>query len=262
MGNATVSWSGNGSALLALVQGNPATALRLFLHGESNPWNTLKRQVLKPVLMPARRLLRRLRMPLKNHWRSYSALNVHLAQALDINGRMRDQGFDPTFTGSALVDYRPLFFDPAGSVGMSIGSEIGAWHSFSYLDPTANLSMLEFLLRVPDDQFWRGGDLGSLLKRAFENKMPRQVLHSRQKGLQAADVGHRIVNEIDAFRQCLGSLESVPAAREVLDLPMLHRCLEELTIRVDPESTDQAEAILLRGLGVGLFLQRLEHSGG
>jgi asparagine synthase (glutamine-hydrolysing) len=262
MGNATVSWSGNGSALLALVQGYPTTALRLFQNGESNPWNTLKRQVLKPVLMPARRLLRRLRMPLKNPWRSYSALNVHLAQALDINGRMRDQGFDPTFTGSALLDCRPHFFDPSCSVGVSIDSEIGAWHSFSCVDPTANLSMLEFLLRVPDDQFWRGGDTGSLMKRAFQNKMPSQVLHSRQKGLQAADVGHRIVNEIDTFRQCLRSLESVPAAREALDLPMFGRCLEELTKRVDPESTDRAEAILLRGLGVGLFLQRLEHSGG
>lgn len=262
MGNATVSWTGNGSALLALIQGYPGTARRLFFHGESNLWNTLKRQVLKPVLMPARRLLRRFRMPLQNPWRSYSALNEHLARAIDLNGRMRDQGFDPTFTNSALLDYRPHFFYPTCFIGMSIRSEIGAWHSFAHLDPTANLSLVEFLLRVPDDQFWRGGEFGSLLKRAFQNKMPRQVLYSRQKGLQAADVGHRIVHEIANFRECLRSLESVPAAMEVLDLPLMHCCMKDLTSKVDPETTDRAEAILLRGLGVGLFLRRLQESGG
>ena len=256
-GNATVSWSGNGSALMALIQGNPATALRLFFQAESNPWLMLKRQILKPVLTPARRFLRRAGTPSESPWRSYSALNVHLAEELNLDAKMREHGYDPTFTPSPLTDYRPHFFSPDNNVGASIESELAAGHSYAHMDPTASMSLVEFILRVPDDQFCRKGELGVLLKRAFEGKMPHEVLYSRQKGLQAADVGHRIVREMATFRDSLDSLESVPAARDVLDLPLLHRCLKELEAKVDPDSTDRAESILLRGLGVGIFLRRL-----
>ena len=47
-GNASVSWQGNGSAILALLQGYPAMAGRLLLHADPNLWQTLKRQVFKP----------------------------------------------------------------------------------------------------------------------------------------------------------------------------------------------------------------------
>lgn len=257
MGNLTVSWHGNGSALLSLLQGYPATALRVFFHGDANPWQTLKRQVLKPLLTPGRRALRRLRTPLSSPWRSYSALNLHIAKELDLDGRMRAAGHDPTFTWSPWEDIRRELLQPQLLVATSILSEIGAWHSFSYLDPTANLPMLEFLLRVPDDQFYRNGQMNFLFKRAFRGRMPETVLYSRRKGLQAADVGHRIVREQAKFQECLRSLESTPQAAELLDLPLLHRCLDDLAAKVDADTTERAGTIFLRGLGVGLFLRRL-----
>jgi asparagine synthase (glutamine-hydrolysing) len=259
MGNATVSWSGNGSALLALLQGHPATALRLFLHAEPNPWLTLKRQVLKPLLLPGMQAFRRFRTSPSSVWQEYSALNLQLASELDLDGRMRAAGHDPTFSFSPLEDIHPLYFQPDWGIGADIGAEMAARYSLSYLDPTANLSLVEFLLRVPDDQFYRGGG-SSLIRRAFQNRLPEPVLHVQRKGLQAADVGHRILRELPAFQQCLHSLDSLPEARDILDMPLLHRCLRELAAKVDPETTSRATTILLRGLGVGLFLRRLSIS--
>jgi asparagine synthase (glutamine-hydrolysing) len=260
VGNTTVSWTGNGSALLALLQGYPATAFRLLLHAEPNPWLTLKRQVLKPLLTPELRAFRRFKTPGSRPWRAYSALNLHMASELELDGRMRAAGHDPTFTFSPLEDGRLLLFEPPQSIAAGVGAEIAAGHSLSCLDPTANLCLTEFLLRVPDDQFYLGGRSSFLMRRAFRNRMPEPVLQVRRKGLQAADLGHRILREITEFQDCLHALDAVPEAQAILDLPLMHRCLEDVASKVDYDTTARAGMILVRGLGVGLFLRRLAHS--
>jgi asparagine synthase (glutamine-hydrolysing) len=259
MGNATVSWIGNASAALAILQGSPATALRLLLRGEPNPWLTLKRQLLKPLLTPGLRAFRRFKSS-PRPWQAYSALNPQMASELDLVGRMRAAGYDSTFTFSPLVDFRRRFFLPGGCAGTGLGAEMGARHSFSFLDPTADLSLTEFLLRVPDDQFYRRGQRSFLIKRAFRNRLPDPVLEGRLRGLQAADVGHRILRELPAFRECLNSLDALPEAQCLLDMPLLHRCLEDVVARVDPGTHRRVDDTLLRGLGVGLFLRRLADS--
>jgi asparagine synthase (glutamine-hydrolysing) len=257
VGNETVSWLGNGSALLALAQGNLATALRLFFQAEKNPWMTMKRQIVKPALLLGIWGYQRLRPALTSPWRSYSALNVQMAKELDLDGRMHAAGHDPTFTRSPLRAPRYYYSRIMYGADICITSELGAWHSFAYVDPTANLSLFEFILRVPDDQFYRRSERNFLMKRAFRDRMPESVLYGERKGLQAADAGHRILRELDKFQECLRSLDALPEAREILDLPLMHRCLEDLVAKVDPHTTRQAGIILLRGLGVGLFLRHL-----
>lgn len=261
MGNATVSWSGNGSALLALKQGLPSTALRLFFQGEPNPWLLLKRQVLKPLLTPARRLVRRLRAS-GNPWQSYSALNVQMARQLDLDNRMQVGGHDSTFTWSPLWDMREYFFMPPYGTSACLWSDSNAWHSVTCLDPTANFRLLEFILRVPDDQFYRKGQTSYLIRRALKDRMPEQVLVQKQKGLQAADLGYRIAKELPAFQDRLRSFASVPYAQELLDLPLLDRCLASIAAKVNPESTYLAYTTLVRGMGVGIFLKRVAESRG
>jgi len=260
MGNATVSWSGNGSALRALLQGYPAVALQLLLHAEPNPWMVLKRQVLKPLLLPALRAYRRFKSPFGAPWRAYSALNPQMAKELDLDGRMRAAGYDPTATFSPLEDSRSFFFSPQVGIGPSLLSETGAWHGFAYLDPTLNLSMVEFLLRVPDDQFCRGRQSPWLYRRAFANRIPEAVQDSKKKGMQSADLGHRIHRELAEMRDCLHSLDAMPEAQAILDLPLMHRCLEDVVAKVDTRTTMRAGAMLLRSLGVGIFLRRLKDS--
>lgn len=260
IGNATVSWTGSGSALKALLEGHRNTAFQLFLHGEPNPWLALKRQVLKPVLTPGLRTIRRLRHLRQSPWQSYSALSLQMASELDIDGRMRAAGHDPTFSASPLADLRLRLLQPSTSIGPGIMAEIAARNSIASLDPTAGQSLIEFLLRVPDEQFRRHGQSSWLYRRAFRNRLPEPVLQGQRKGLQAADVGHRILLELPAFREALDSLNSIPEAREILDLQLMRRCLEDLVVKVNPDTTARAGMIFLRGLGVGLFLRSLANS--
>jgi asparagine synthase (glutamine-hydrolysing) len=260
MGNSTVSHGGNGSVLLSLLQRQPSTAFQLLLHGEANPWRLLKRQVLNPLVTPMRRLRTRLSNPFRSPWQAYSALNVQMAKQLDLNRRMRKAGYSPIFYYSSFFDLRDLLWKPECGTSCSVLTELNAWHSVTRLDPTANHSLLEFLLRVPDDQYYRHGQKSFLFKRAFENRMPSQVVFARERGLQSADLGHRVVRERATFEDCIRSLEQVPEAREMLDLPLLRSCLADVIAKVDPQTSERACAILVRGIGVGLFLRRLARS--
>ena len=260
MGNACVSWQGNGSALAALLWGNPKTASRLLMHAESNPWLTLKRQVLKPMVWPGLRILRRIKSLRGRPWQAYSALNPSMASELRLESRMRAAGHDPTFKVSPFEDQRSRFFLPAWSIGTGMLTEVGSRHSITFADPTFNLSLVEFLLRVPDEQFRRRSQSSWLMRRSFRGRLPEPVLSGRTKGLQSADLGHRILKELPEIRQCLDSLDSLPEARELLDLKRLHSCLGDLVARVDPETTASAGQVLLRGLGVGIFLSRMAES--
>ncbi len=260
MGNATVSFAGNGSVLLSLLQGQPLTAFRLLLYGETNPWRLLKRQVLNPLVTPVRRLRARLRTPFRSPWQSYSALNVQMARQLDIDRRMKEDGYDPTLLFSSFRDLREMLWKPEFGTSCSVLTALNAWHSVTRLDPTTNYALVEFLLRVPDEQYYRHGQNSLLFKRAFRNRMPDQVVFAQERGLQSADLGNRIVRELSTFEDCLDSLESLSEAREMLDLPLLRRCLAEVVAKVDSETTGRAVSILVRGIGVGLFLRRLARS--
>ena len=106
-----------------------------------------------------------------------------------------------------------LFFEPADR---NRPQHLGGGERMAFcdcLDPTANLALLEFLLRVPDDQFFRNGEKSFLFKRALQTRMPEAVVYPKQKGLQSADLGHRIVREQAEFQECLHALESDPLAR-------------------------------------------------
>lgn len=180
-----------------------------------------------------------------------------MAAKLHLDARMRVAGHDPTHTLSRVEDLRPLFFQPAGfALGPGLWSEVGATHAISVRDPTTNLGLVEFLLRVPDDQFRRRGQNSYMFQRTFRGRLPQSVLEGRQKGLQAADLGHRVLKERLAIEKCLDALDAHPIAKELLDISRMRTCLKNLIAKVDPETSQDVGNILLRGLGVGMFLRR------
>ena len=75
-----------------------------------------------------------------------------MASELDLEGRMYSVGFDPTYTLSQAQDNHLRFLTPEFGIGTGIMAEVAARHSIGNLDPTSNLMLLEFILRVPDEQ--------------------------------------------------------------------------------------------------------------
>jgi asparagine synthase (glutamine-hydrolysing) len=255
-GNATVSCDGNGMVVHYILKGEFSVGARALCRVESTPWLTLKRQVLKPLLIPA---LSRYRHHLKgkeNPWQSYSAIAPDFEQAIRLGTLMRDNGHDPTFTLHPNNRQQLAILLPGSYTGGALWHELGAGFGLEVRDPTIDRRVIEFCLRTPDDQFRRKGEGRWLILRAMTGRMPHEVLYSRRRGLQAADLGHRVVREQNAIKGALDRAGQSGTARSCLDLDRMGMVLSALEQTVNVTTTEQCGTILLRGLGVGLFLTR------
>lgn len=249
-GNITVSRGGAG----LLLRGNGWAAVRDVLLARAGFWQSIKYQFLKPLLLPAIRLFRYYKNGMRPPWCHYAAVHPHFAQRLQLADRMREAGHDATFTTTSVEQLakRRHGMTSAGAIGHALG----AGYNLDMRDPTQDVRIVEFCLRLPNDQFYRRGEDRWLIRRAMAGRMPHDVLHSRRRGLQAADIGYRVVEQHEEIGAVLDRLELSPLAYECLDLPRMRGVLTALQCKIDATTTAQCVTILLRGLGVGLFLER------
>ena len=259
-GNATISWAGSGNLWPAVVRGNWPAVISAFRESEAGAWLTLKRQIVKPALAPVRDVFTRLQNPGHNPWAGYSAINSKFAAEIDLYGRMRTAGHDPFFRG-VHDDRHPRIarFRLGRLASASLGAtwmELGAAHQLDVRDPTRDRRLIEFCWRVPNRVFWARGVQRGLIRKGIAGRLPNSVLRSRFKGLQAADIGSRVLAERDAITAALNRIDRHPLAGAWLDVPKMRSVVSALDRGVTPESTQSASVILLRGLSVGLFLTR------
>lgn len=259
-GNATVSWAGVGNLLPAVSAGDGAALLAAFRESEVGIWRTLKHQILKPLLGLARNASRHWRNPDHAQWTRYSALHPALAMEVELKQRMRDMERDATFDDLHTPRHpRHARFrlGRLGSAGLgSTWMAYGTAHQMEVRDPTRDRRLIEFCWRVPDRIFWAGGLQRGLIRKGLPGCLPDDVLGAPRKGLQAADIGHRVLAERERIMDALGRLEAHPLASAWLDVPKMRAVLAGLERGINPESTAQTGSILLRGLGVGLFLHQ------
>ena len=255
-GNATVSFAGNGGLLQHLQRGDLRTAARVLRLAEPGVLLALKRQFLKPLLLPGIRMFRRNMKGGGTAWRRYSAISPDFAQELRLGERMAESGHDPTFTVSPNTRYQLAILLPAESSSGAQWHELGAWYGMEVCDPTVDKRVIEFCLRTPDDQFRRLGESRWLIRQAMAGRMPDEVLLNQRKGLQAADIGHRVRKERDEIDVVMRRIEGSTHGRHCLDIAAMRDALTSVDREVSTVTTLQCNAILLRGVGVGLFLSQ------
>jgi asparagine synthase (glutamine-hydrolysing) len=132
----------------------------------------------------------------------------------------------------------------------------GAAHGLEVRDPTRDRRVIEFCWRVPDRIFWAHGIRRGLIRKGMADVLPASLLTSRARGRQAADIGYRVLADREAIEALLERVERHDLANAWLDIPKMRAVLMALESGVTPHTSLQAGAILLRGLGVGLFLTR------
>jgi asparagine synthase (glutamine-hydrolysing) len=237
-----------------LLGGRVRQAWRALKEAEPNPWLTFKRQVLKPILLPGLQAFRRIRTDRKAPWAAYSAIHPAFARELGLGARMAQERHDPTFTSfPEPLQLSILRLGRRGGGG--IWHELGAGLGLEVRDPTADRRVIEFCLRCPDSQYRRQGQGRMLIRRAMDGLMPPKVLYARLRGLQAADLGRRVLAERPVLDQALEGLAGHPLAASCLDLPRMARVLAELSPQTAPDGNEDCACVLLRGLGAGFFLQ-------
>jgi asparagine synthase (glutamine-hydrolysing) len=259
-GNNTISWHGTGYLAQLARDMHWKTLYREF-----RAWRKLtptplvraiKEQILKPltplVIKKWRRRLRGGNQP----WENYSAINVDFAHRINITKEMDKQGHDPTF--SPVANSRRLRYTGIKPGRSMVGCRLqqtGSGFALDIRDPTMDRRVIEFCLAIPDHQYVREGNGRFLIRRAMEGMLPPGVLHNRQRGLQATDIGIRLRKCARQIKAELQRIENESRlAREFLDIKKMWDVLINLEHQISPATLHSARTILLRGLMTGLFL--------
>jgi asparagine synthase (glutamine-hydrolysing) len=252
-GNETVSFWGNEShsnGLADLIRN--FEYLRLFYKKDRN--KMLIKIMIPEILLKFARSFRRHPVKLCADWRNFSAINPAFAEKLDISD------IQP-FASDPLIpkDFRQIKFESYFH-GMGAGFHASAYSEYGLrtLDPTRDRKLLEFCFGIPDDQYCRYGVSRFLARRAFNGKMPDEILWNKTKGRQAADIVLRMKAESQRLKNIIDKLNKSSTACEILNLPQMTDVLSRIQTEKSPGMALLAANTLLRGVMVGLFLLRHE----
>jgi asparagine synthase (glutamine-hydrolysing) len=167
-------------------------------------------------------------------------------RALDLHYRPRKDGFESRLWVLSRVD----------SANYSKG-QLAGW-GLDQRDPTADRLLLEYCLSVPEDQYLVNGRTKALARLAFADRLSREVLAMRGKGLQAADWYENLSGAREALEAEIARLEEHDLSARAIDLVRLKALLAAW-----PEGGWETEAVirayrlaLLRGISSGHFLRR------
>lgn len=257
MGNATVSYGGDGSLWPMLRKGNVPAVWNALLQEEPGFWLGLKHRIIKPAVWPVRSGWRRWRASGPQPWKSYSFIHPEFAASLKLLQRMKDADHDPTFNDKGdpsaryVQDFRLGRF--IQDMGGALWMESGASHGLDVRDPTRDRRLVEFCWRVPDAALWAHGRKRGLIRRGMQAHLPAPVLFCKAKGLQSADVLARYRLEAASIEKVLEVAGSLPMAK----------CLDFSRIQRDMDSIKFGGAINLinlhafgRSVQIALFLSQ------
>jgi asparagine synthase (glutamine-hydrolysing) len=261
-GNATISWAGVPVNLLPLIVGQQRGDFWQAIEREGraqgiNRLKALRRFVFKPLIGPLWQRIKAAAPWRKPVWQAYSAIHPAFARQMNISRQMAEEGHDPAW--GAIFDprhARSALIQPGKSIIGAIWMENGAGYGLEVRDPTFDRRVMEFCVATPEAQFRRDGQDRWLIRRAMQGYLPDSVRLNRRIGLQAADIAQRVQASRDEIQATLDQMAKHPICQQILDLPRMNRVLAGLEQTTTRQSQQDCGTILLRGLGVGLFLLR------
>ncbi len=242
MGNATISFTG-------LIQ---ALSYRATYEYQGT------RGVLKKFLRPGYHAFKKEKFLKKcgNAWQNYSFLSPELFKQAQVAERVQRSGRDLLFNNK-LNDHRQLMrgmLMPGFNPRYRFGSDIGHHFGIRYSDPTSDIRVIEYMLRLPNHCFiGPKGEPKYLLKKMMAGKVPDKVLYQPSKGLQSADIVKRIQKDLSEIEDIVRSFQSELTDVAIFDKKRLLREIEAL--RQKKTSALQVHH-LLRSIGIMDFLNQ------
>ena len=150
---------------------------------------------------------------------SYSALRADAFASLETGARAETRGLDLSYRPWADSRAMRLWGLQRVDPGVYNKGTLAGW-GIDLRDPTGDRRLIEFALRVPEEQYILDGVPRSLARRAFTDRLPPEVVGEHRRGFQGADwyVGmaaarNEIAAELDSFERCAGADALVDVAR-------------------------------------------------
>ena len=204
--------------------------------------------------------LRIWQMARKADWRVYSAINPNLVQRAHV---IEDSVNDPLHPiheyNVAGLPVRLALIMPSRTIIGGLWHENSAAFGIEARDPTLDLRLVQYSLAIPDHLFYDADtSLDRLLiRQAMAGRLPDAVRLNRKRGLQSADIVHRLRQDAPAMEVTLDELAKGQAA-DYLNLPNLRQAWTYIQQHDDVKAYRDALVILLRGMMAGLFIHQHE----
>lgn len=258
-GNGSVSYVGHpANAWHNLVTGEWDLLARNLPRSRAELWPALKRHWLIPPLHAWQKWRKRQQPINAESWQGYSALRPEFGDSLRLTERMQEAGHDPRLIRTDRRTERLGTLRLGSNTVGFIWSAVGKGYGIEARDPTSDEALVEFCLRVPEEQYCVRGQYRSLIRRAMKGLLPDVVRLNEKRGKQAEDLAYRIRATKGEWMEALAQLEKSSLAREALDLPRMRRLLDSLDAGITREKTDQCMMVLTRGMMAGEFLRRFD----
>jgi asparagine synthase (glutamine-hydrolysing) len=188
--------------------------------------------------------------------KSYSA--VSLAQIAELQRKSKARAFDMTGRPRKDPYETRLWAISQADGGNSYKGVLAEW-GLSVRDPTADKRVIEFCLATPFEEFVRGGVPRSLARRAFADRLPREVATSQLRGYQAADWHEALDRDRAGIEREVAAIIRCAGAADALDIKWLTDALSAWP----EDGWDQYEVRnryrsgLLRGISAGYFMRKV-----
>ncbi|MEC5424048.1 asparagine synthase-related protein [Virgibacillus sp. C22-A2] len=188
-------------------------------------------------------------------------INRDFAQNTNVYAKLRENNLDENgIVFKNLTKYRRNYYNQAhvwnksGVASTNLSLRYSLWDR----DPTNDLNVIRFCLAIPEEQYVTGGMERSIIRRAMKDYLPDKVrLNQSSRGIQGADVVHRMTSDWSGFLNELHELAEDENISEFININVIKECLSKLGNDPKPELlfTDEFK-VLTRSLIVYRFIRR------
>jgi len=261
-GNATISWHGSDVKLireLAAAGRMMSVAREVAAMQKSYGWNTvnaIRRLVIAPFVPEPILVWRRRMLDRSDSWMTENPLNAAFMGEIRLRERLHEgQAYRFSRNSPSLRKFMlPIGISSGGGVGAALAAHFGLQLS----DPSSDRRLIEFCLGIPEEEYVHAGEHRLLIRQAMRDRLPREVLDSKQYGLQSADLLARLKASSQEVERELYLAEKSELSRYCLDLDKIRQSFEGMLKENNLGTLLSTSRILMKGLAISMFLQRFE----
>ncbi|MBF0406667.1 MAG: hypothetical protein HQM10_04890 [Candidatus Riflebacteria bacterium] len=261
MGNSVVSWDGGTNRILLLFsKGMWQEGKRALIDWKAAQGKTLfeaiKSNLIRPILSPFLNKLKKNSDYFIPRFSKYSVISPYLANKTGIcdlaQARWKNcfklQRLSPDKERQRIIELNSSITGPFWHAS-------GSFFGIEVRDPTVDLRLLEFCLRIPNNEYNHNGNTRAVIRRAMNGIIPDEVRLNQIRGKQSADFGLRMLNDADEVEKELKEMENSKLVKQYIEVSTMREIWESYKYSQTSGNSFRLASYFLRGIAGNIFLK-------